>query len=145
LPPVPEKFTASLGHDAEQPAHITHLSESIRFSGALAQFIGQTRSHIPHEMQRDASILARNGAIPEANPRTIPAGHQSQNLLPLTHAKNKIATKIAAYAAYIGEIFPLINSIAEVTPRPKFDIGSVSMKSEGTEKTIPAAAMTGTA
>jgi hypothetical protein len=120
----------------------THLSRSIFFPPASAQFIGHARSQTPQDTQPSLSSFNPKTDTDDAKPITMPAGHQSQNRLPLTHENISMTRKTEAKIT--KDISPSASKAKEVMPRPKFAMGSMSLKSGGTANIIPTAATAAT-
>jgi hypothetical protein len=135
----------SPGQAEAHPMQSTHLSLSILLPEASAQFMGQDFSHIPQETHLPESIVIRIGATDDANPSTVPTGHQSQNLLPRKNAHPAITIKNAAEARACVVTAPFETSDIPKIPRPKFDMGSGIMNMARTAAIIPTAETRGTA
>jgi hypothetical protein len=117
----------------------------MRLPAESAQFIGQTFSQRPQAAQREASIFIPKGAICEANPKTTPAGHQSQNRLPLAQANTAITANMTAAFGSVPGTESKDEKFIRAKTRPKFDIGSMTEKSGILSVIAPAAAKTAAA
>jgi hypothetical protein len=130
------------GQEAAHPMQRTHLPLSIFLFFASAQFMGHTRSQMPQETQPLLSISNPKTDTEDANPITMPAGHQSQKRLPLAHENISIARNTGTNR--IETVSARAAAANETTPRPKFPMGSVKTNSGETANIIPAAANTTT-